>query len=325
MLRKWVHTVVVSVTLALVGVNAQAEVPSCPDLGGSNSIVDSGRSNAVGRNDSGDGRWLLGLRGRRIQDPGALFDWRCQSEGAKIAGLDEGLMSDRPDFTEASTVVGLGVLQIETGYTYLYDNDGTIRTKSHSYPETLIRYGIFRNWLELRVGSNYGTGHDDSTRTSGAEDLYLGFKIGLTAQDGIRPEMALIPQMTVPTGANGITSNEVLPGANWLYGWDISENLATGGSTQFNRSVDGTTGSAYTEWSQSWTVNYGLTERLGAFTEWFAHFPSGAQTERTQYYFDGGFVYSFTNDIQWDIRGGKGLNDAAADYFLGTGLVLRFH
>jgi hypothetical protein len=32
-----------------------------------------------------------------------------------------------------------------------------------------------------------------------------------------------------------------------------------------------------------------------------------------------------SNNIQWDIRAGLGLNDDAADYFAGTGLSLRFY
>jgi Putative MetA-pathway of phenol degradation len=75
----------------------------------------------------------------------------------------------------------------------------------------------------------------------------------------------------------------------------------------------------------SWTVGYGLTEKLGGYTEYFGIYPAGADAARTQHYFNGGFTYSLTNNFQWDIRGGRGLNNAAADYFVGTGLVLRFH
>jgi Putative MetA-pathway of phenol degradation len=261
---------------------------------------------------------------RRVADPGVLFDWRCQSSDAGIEGLDSGLISDRPDFTEASSVVGLGVLQIEAGYTYTFDDDGADRTSNHSYPETLFRYGIFRDWLELRVASNFATEETASLRSRGAEDLYLGFKIGLTAQDGMRPEMALMPQMTVPTGGSAFTSNEVLPGLNYLYGWGINDFLSTAGSTQFNRALDETTGESYTQWAQSWTIGYELSERLGGYTECFGIGPSGADTEKPQYYFDGGLTYSVSNDIQLDIRAGKGLNNAADDYFVGSGLVVRF-
>jgi Putative MetA-pathway of phenol degradation len=242
-----------------------------------------------------------------------------------VGQLDEPLVSDRPDFTEASSVVGLGVFQIESGYTYTYDNNGTNRSIGHSYPETLLRYGVLADWLEFRFGTNYSSLDIDGLYTRGAEDIYTGFKIGLTPQEGWRPEMALMPQITVPSGSRATTSGEVLAGLNWLYGWDLSERISTAGSTQFNRALDETTNASYTEWAQSWTVGYGLAEKLGGYTEYFGFYPAGADTARVQHYFDAGLTYSLTNNVQWDIRGGKGLNSVADDYFVGTGLVLRFY
>ncbi|MCM2374492.1 transporter [Aporhodopirellula aestuarii] len=254
---------------------------------------------------------------------GSLFQWSDGPLSGTLAQPDEPLVTDRPDFTEASSVVGLGVLQLETGYTYTYDNDGTDRTIGHSYPETLLRYGVLANWLELRVAWNYGDDDVNSLNATGADDLYVGFKIGLTPQEGQLPEMAIIPQMTVPTGGNERTAGEVLAGLNWLYGWDINDFLATGGSTQFNRSLDETTNNGYTEWAQSWTIAYSLADRLGAYTEYFGFYPSGADTASPEHYFNGGFTYLINNDMQWDIRGGTGLNNEADDYFVGTGLSIR--
>ncbi|WP_419194033.1 transporter [Novipirellula herctigrandis] len=234
------------------------------------------------------------------------------------------MITDRPDFTEASSVVGLGILQIETGYTYFYDDDGTTQTISHSYPEALLRYGVLANWLEFRLAANYGNSDVNGLSSDGTDDLYLGLKIGLTPQEGLLPEMALIPQMTVPTGGSATTNGEVLAGLNWLYGWDINDFLATGGSTQFNRSLDEATGMGFTQWAQSWTIAYSLADRLGAYTEYYGFYPSGADTASPEHYFNGGFTFLVSNDVQWDIRGGTGLNDEADDYFVGTGLSLRF-
>ena len=254
---------------------------------------------------------------------GTLFQW---SYGTSFSGgpdLDEPLVTDRPDFTEASSTVGRGVAQLEMGYTYIFDDDGTDETIGHSYPEPLLRVGVLAEWLELRVGWNYATEVVNSVRESGSEDIYLGFKIGVTPQEGLLPEMALIPQMTVPVGGS-FSADEVLPGVNWIYGWEVNDFISTAGSTQFNRARDEVTDDAYTEWAQSWTVAYALAERLGGYTEWFAFFPHSADTAEPEHFFNGGFTYLFNNDVQWDIRAGVGLNDAADDYFVGTGLSMRF-
>jgi len=50
-------------------------------------------------------------------------------------------------------------------------------------------------------------------------------------------------------------------------------------------------------------------------------FDSNSQVE---HYGNGGFTVLLNDDIQWDIRAGVGLNDAADDYFLGTGLSIRY-
>lgn len=257
-----------------------------------------------------------------------LFAWNFGDGGDGGPKLDEPLVTDRPDFTEASSTVGRGVAQLEGGYTYSYDSDDTGSKKTHSFPETLLRVGVLADWFELRLGQNY----IEETRTefgasrttaTGAEDLYLGCKLGLTGQAGLLPEMALVLQTTVPSGSSEFTAEEMLPGMNWLYGWEVNDWIATGGSTQANRELDDATGEAFLELAQSWTINYTLTDPLGAYTEWFVIAPNGADTNPTESYFDGGFTYKVTNNLQLDVRGGVGLNESAADYFLGSGFAVR--
>ncbi|MCS7466322.1 transporter [Stieleria sp. ICT_E10.1] len=255
---------------------------------------------------------------------GTLFLWSRVPNVRGGPDLCAPLVTDRPDFTEASSTVGLGVAQWEVGYTYTFDDDGATSAKSHSYPEPLLRYGILADWLEMRVGWNYSDEEVGGVAADGSEDLYLGFKIGLTPQDGILPEMALIPQMTVPTGDDAFSADEVLPGLNWIYGWEVNDFVSTAGSTQFNRAIDEGTGDAFTEWAQSWTFGYSLTDKIGAYTEYFGLYPTSADTTVPEHYFNGGFTYLVCDDVQWDIRAGTGLNDAADDYFVGTGLSLRF-
>ena len=257
-----------------------------------------------------------------------LLQWsHCASFSGGAPSFDEPLVADRPDFTEAAVTVGRGVTQIEFGYTYEYDEDGADRTRSHSYPQILLRQGIFAEWLEFRLGWSYldedsRVGGIDSNAT-GSEDLYLGFKIALTPQECMLPETAVILQMTAPLGADDITADEVLPGINFIYSWDLNDTFSVAGSTQANRALDDS-GEFYTEIAQSAVLGVGITEKLGGYLEWYAFFPHSADTAQVEHVLNGGFTYHFTNNFMWDIEAGVGLNDAAPDYFVGTGGAVRF-
>lgn len=256
-----------------------------------------------------------------------LFQW---SYGTTFSGgppVDDDLQTDRPDFVEASTTVGKGVLQIESGYTYIRNKDPGDNSTTHSAGEVLFRYGVLEDWLELRLGvfpfSETQSVPAPTTTIRGVEDLYLGVKLGLTPQEGIWPEMAVVPQMSVPTGHKSVTADTVRAGINWLYGWDVTDFIAVGASTQFNTDIDDVTAKRFTRWSQAITINYNLAERVGAYTEWFGLFPAGADTAQVEHYMDGGLTYRPTPDMQFDVRAGIGVSDASADYFVGTGFSIR--
>ncbi len=246
--------------------------------------------------------------------------------------------TDRPDFTEASSTVGRRRIQLESGYTYVSDRENGTRVRSHSAPEALLRVGLFADWFELRLGQNFSstrtTGPADSgdgdaegpLREDGPEDLYLGVKLALTEQKGCLPEMALILQTTVPTGSDDLTASQLLPGINFLFGWDVVEDcLSVGGSLQANRSLDDS-GHYYVEVAQSLTIGYRLVPRVGAYTEWFAFYPTSALDPGTgpEHFFNGGFTFLVNDDFQLDVRAGLGLNDHADDFFTGAGFAVRF-
>jgi hypothetical protein len=270
--------------------------------------------------------------------PRTLLTWAGETEPQKDGApadtaegeREEPLASDRPDFTEASSTVGRGRVQLEAGYTFVRDRAGGVRLDSHSYPEALLRVGLFTDWFEFRIGQNYSSDRNTfagrAIATDGFEDLYLGTKLMLTEQSGVYPEAALIVQATVPTAGRDRTADQVLPGANLLYGWDVIEDRLTfAGSLQANRSIDDG-GHAYVELAQSLTAGYTLTDRLGAFTEWFAFYPTSAISPDVgpEHYFNSGFTFRVTDDLQLDVRAGVGLNRRAADFFAGSGFAVRY-
>ena len=138
--------------------------------------------------------------------PKTLFLWNCCPEDQDD---DDTIVTDRPDFTESASTVGLGRVQLEMGYSYAYDKEITTSASAESYPELLTRIGLFADWFELRIG---WTLLDVVDRTpagrvsqSGSVDLSLGMKWALTPQCGIRPKMAIITQMFVPFGDSDFT------------------------------------------------------------------------------------------------------------------------
>lgn len=238
----------------------------------------------------------------------------------------EPLVTDRPTFTPAPVTVGRGVIQLETGYAYFYDRSGTETERTHVYPELGLRVGVLADWLELRFNWTHIEGRSrditEVERETGGGDLLLGMKLSLTPQRGVLPEMALIPQMAVPTGHPDVGAGEVLPGVIWVYAWELSDRMSLFGATQANRRVDDD--HAYTELAESFGLGYSLTPKLQTFGEWFATIPHSALDVDTEHYFNGGFLYLLTHNLQLDARAGLGLNEEASDYFFGTGVSVRF-
>jgi hypothetical protein len=249
--------------------------------------------------------------------PSTIFSWAGQRPAA--LGRLPVITTDRPDFTEASSTVGYGVVQLEMGYTFTHSEG----SESHSWGEPLLRFGVVANWLELRMSVSPVSELSTVTH-SGTQDMYLGTKLWLVQQQDWLPEVAVMPQMTVPTGTSSFTAGQVLPGVNLLYSWDITGNLALAGSTQYNRALDDTE-SNYDEWAQSVTVGRSLSDNFGMYLEWFSFFPSGGLSASTEHYMNCGLTYLWNEDIQFDLRIGKGLNDASDDYFTGAGVAFRFH
>ncbi|MCF6311706.1 MAG: transporter [Verrucomicrobiales bacterium] len=244
---------------------------------------------------------------------GTLLQWSPHVSGGP--DLDAPLITDRPDFTEASVTVGKGVAQLEFGYTYIDSGD----TDAHSIGEPLLRYGILADYLELRLAilpSAESTGR-------GFSDLYFGFKIALTPQQGWLPEMALIPQTWIPTGSQTFTDRGWQPGLNCIYSWQISPTISTAGSTQINRLFEDADDD-FLQLAQSWTIALTLSEKIGAYSEWFALFPMQSSSSQNEHYLNGGFTYLINKNLQADIRAGWGLNKNAEDFFAGAGLSIRF-
>lgn len=258
-----------------------------------------------------------------------LLRWNSADPVGEEEDLDDRLVTDRPHFSEASSLVGLGVVQLETGYSVFMDRLSAPNTQTHSFPEPLLRMGVLAEWFEFRLGYNYLIQPTidpllGNNTLSGSDDLYVAAKLALTEQAGIFPEAAIFPQMRVPTGSQEFTSRQVLPGFNLAYSWKINKLWELECNTQLNRRLDDAD-HYYAEFIQTANLEWDLTRWIGAFTEWFCLIPSGSLVALPQHYFHGGFVVYLNKNIQLDIHSAVGLN-ASSDVlaYTGAGFSIRF-
>jgi hypothetical protein len=260
--------------------------------------------------------------------PSTLMKWSAGGEENETEVAAPRIITDRPHFAEAATTVGLGRVQIETGYTYYLDKNNGTSVVTHSFPETLFRIGMFREWFEFRFGYNYFGEITDSaagkTKAWGSDDIYLGAKVALTKQSGILPELTVFPQMRVPSGSSQFTSGEVLPGMNFVYAWLLTEKLELEANTNVNRRLDPSFDHHYTEFFQTVNFEYDLCETLLLFNEFVLIWPEGALTAQTQYYEHAGMHIFLRPNLQIDLHAGVGLNQAADNFFGGSGLSWRW-
>ena len=248
--------------------------------------------------------------------------------------MQEPLITDRPDFTESTETIPANHFQIEIGYTFTYDREGNDRVRDHTAPELLLRIGVVEN-LELRIGwDGYSWTENQfeaetrsgrrTTRESwaqGANDLSLGFKYKLVEQDGWIPHFGVIGAITVPSGSAGISSGDVDPEIVLLWAYDITDSFAVAGNVGFAAPTDD--GDRFFQASASLSAAVALSEKVGAYVEYFGFYPNAEHSDAA-HTINGGLTYLINNNFQIDWRIGAGLNEEADDFFTGVGFAWRF-
>ncbi len=249
--------------------------------------------------------------------------------------LSEPLVTDRPDFTESALAVPRGWAQLEAGYTFSYDREGTRRVTDHTFPEFLLRTGLFTD-VELRlawagwsltetldrVRNEAGRRVWQKDHEDGGNDMSIGGKAHLFDQDGLIPSFGIIAELAVPTGSQSKSADDVVPLTKLLWEYDLSERVGLAGNVNFAVPPD-EAGGRFLETAASVALGYDLNDWLGVYTEYFGIYPAAGAADDT-HYINGGFTFLLTPNLQLDVRCGFGLNDAADDLFCGAGFAVRF-
>ena len=222
-------------------------------------------------------------------------------------------MTDRPDFTESSTVVPEGMMQIESGLTFQRIPGGSVL----SGPELLFRKGIGRK-QELRLGlPDFNVLELGGNQTTGWSDLYLGAKIEL-GQLSNGDGLAVIPAVSIPSGNDDFSSESFDPEIKLCWSRDLSDDWAVSGMLYglSTRDSDERVHLLQT------TLSFGrkLSEKTGAFFEYAGTF----SRFRPEHLAHIGMTFRSDSNRQYDVHAGIPVSGPDRLPFLAAGYSVRY-
>jgi hypothetical protein len=245
-----------------------------------------------------------------------------------LSGLPEPLITDRPDFTESPAAVPTGHFQVEGGATFTRVDE----EDSDTFGEVLVRIGLGKG-LEARIGvpsyERIDAGGAPGGSVSGFGDPSLGFKLRLTpdppsAETPGRPEAALILATSIPEGEEELSQGSSWqPEARVALSWGLNALLSLSSNVGYAYPEDPATGDRFDQFLASLSLGIAITDRLGAFVEGYGFSEETADGPETTY-MDAGLTWLVGNDLQLDVRAGRGFNEADPDWFVGAGAALRW-
>jgi len=149
----------------------------------------------------------------------------------RSAAAQETIEPDRPDVTNGTHIVDVGLLQIEIGG--LYTHAGA---SQHAFGSPFTARVGLSEWLEARIGTDgIVMQRDASGRATGIGNLQVGAKLRLWADPGGVPVLSVLPTVNVPTASaeKGLGSGDADYTMALLSGADIGRH----GHVDFNYGI----------------------------------------------------------------------------------------
>ena len=224
------------------------------------------------------------------------------------AGDHDNLEPDRPDVTNGTHIVDVGLLQMEVGVVW---NRTAVNQHTAGTPATL-RLGL-SDWIEARISSDgFLSATDPSGTQRGIGNVQIGAKLRLWADPGGVPVLSILPTVNLPAASEskGLGSGQadytvaVLTGTDFLTRGHIDINYGVG------RIGAGTGLPRFTQQLVSWSASAEVPGPVTPYVEGFwisRQDPDGGPVVAM----DGGAIYVINPRLALDGGVQVGLSDAA--------------
>ena len=231
------------------------------------------------------------------------------------------LITDRPDATEAPSVVVRGALQIESGALFTSFEDDVLQTNTTTYNTTLLRFGLLEN-LELRLGWNFveqrnklSTAQEEFIQ-SGLSPLLLGMKVNISQEKGWLPTIGLIGHLFLPFTA----SDDFKPqntSVDFRFAFD--HTLSDSSSIAYNLGAQWEADSLGAAYIYTLAYGYSITDSFGLYAELYGDLP---ENNRSNHFWDAGVTYLILPNLQLDATIGTSITKGQ-DLLLSGGFSYR--
>jgi len=229
-----------------------------------------------------------------------------------VAAQQEPLSSERPSFSSSPLALAPGRLQLEGGFQYTRVGSDV---DAWSLPLALLRYGAGER-AELQLAwTGFSRIDFPGGDVDGLTDASAGIKWQLS-DDGATTPVALFAGISLPVGGNDLSSDEVDPAVGLF--WAHQGRVSLFGTVLVSETGDDTT------IGNGIGINLptgDLCRRCGAYVEYVGQHPEDGGPSHS---LNLGVTWLDSNDLQFDVNAGFGLNDRAADGFAGFGAAYRF-
>ena len=236
------------------------------------------------------------------------------------------MSTDRPDTTESPYTVDAGHVQLEMSFfDYERDFDRGTRTETWIAGQANLKFGLAPDVdLQLVVdlyGEERTWASGGRSSSSGFGDVTLRLKKNLWGNDGGKTALALMPYLTIPTGA-GLSGDRWAGGLIVPLGVALSDRVALGVMAELDVVPDTTSNGYDLQFLHSATLGFAVTDQFGVYTE-LVGIAGGGGTEY-QALFNSGITLSMTDNLMFDAGVRIGLNRAAPEFGIFTGMSVRF-
>lgn len=245
-----------------------------------------------------------------------------------LSANSQELITDRPDQTESSSTVPKKTLQWESGFSFESDaaeyRGEIIYYRNLGLNHSLLRYGLLDK-LELRLGADLmrktvepENMSDGSQTEIDLEPVNIGFKVQLTEEARLIPELAILSHVVFPALSTLNEKNEPMPDITLAGGLNPREWASLGFNFGF-RWPDFSF--SQTNLFYSFVIGLSHGQKLGSFWEIYGY--------RDYYYAiddfraDAGVTYLLKPNFQLDLSGGFGITEVSPDYFISFGFSWR--